>query len=607
MRAPTSFGPSSELDLVDLGIVGDTRTAALVGPGGTVDWLCLPRFDREPVFGGLVGGADAGSFTIAPAGRDWHVVDRRYRPSSAVLETVWSVPGGEAVLAEGMVPEVQGRLLPPTLFVRRLDVRGVSVEVNVTFRPRTRIGGRELKVRRRDHMTVCTWGSLAIGLTSTHGDAIAPNEPLTIEVHPGEPLVLALSVAEAEPLVRVDPRRAMELLDEADRWWREWSLGIGDDGPFRPMVTRSAITLRLLTYAPSGAPVAAPTTSLPEEIGGTRNWDYRFAWARDASIGVSAFLGLGRTHEARAFLYWLLHAGRLSRPHLPCMFTLDGTTVPDESVVEGWPGFRSSPPVRIGNSAARQHQLDAYGWVVDAVWNYVQAGGTLFAELWRMVSDLTDTVASRWSEPDAGIWEVRGAERHYVHSKLMAWLALDRSVRLAGRHRTRPGRLARWRHERDRLAIELRANGIDHDRGRYRRAYGADDLDAAVLMLPVIGFDDPTSPIVNRTIDAIAEELGAGGPLLYRYPPGADGLDGGEGAFLVCSFWWAQALATAGRLDEAGSLIDDLVELATPLGLFGEEVDPSSGTQLGNFPLAFSHATFLQAVSSLNRPSTPLA
>ncbi len=602
MSPSEPFGPSTALGIADLGLVGDTRTAALVGPGGTVDWLCLPRFDREPVFGALVGGPDAGVFTVAPAGERWNLADRRYRTRSAILETTWSVPSGEVVLTEGMLPEVQGRLLPSTLFVRRVEARGAPVELTVTYRPRTRVAGRDRRVSQRHGALTATWGGLAVGLTSTLGPELVPDDPVTVTVEPDAPLVLVLTVAEAEPLVHVEPDAAWELLEEADRWWHGWCDGIGESNGFQDAVIRSAITLRLLTYAPSGAPVAAPTTSLPEEIGGGRNWDYRFAWARDASIGMSAFLGLGRTNEAHAFLYWLLHAGRLSRPNLKCMFTLDGTRVNNETVVEGWPGFRDSPPVRVGNSAADQHQLDAYGWVVDAAWNYTQAGGTLFNELWRMVAGLTDAVADRWSDPDAGIWEVRGPERHYVHSKLMAWLALDRAVRMAGGQRIRSSRLQRWCRERDRLTQELRTEGVDHERNRYRRSYGADDLDAAVLLLPVVGFEEPESPIVAHTIDAIAEELSAGGPLLYRYPPGADGLEGGEGAFLVCSFWWAQALATSGRTDEARALLDDLIGLATPIGLFGEEVDPSTGDHLGNFPLAFSHATFLQAVSSLDQP-----
>jgi GH15 family glucan-1,4-alpha-glucosidase len=603
MREPPD--PKEPVSIDDLGLIGDTRTAALVGPGGTVEWLCLPRFDSEPVFGRLVGGPAAGVFTIEPAAADWRVLRRRYRPRSAVLETVWAVGSGQVTLTEAMLPEVTGRLLPPTLLVRRVEVQGDPVDVTVTFGPRGRVAGTGRATSRRQDMLVVSWGRLAIALTSTIGDRMAVDKPVTVTVSSGVPLVFALSVADGEPLVRVEPMAASRLLDEVDRWWQGWCVGIGDSHPFHEAVARSAITLRLLTYAPSGALVAAPTTSLPEEIGGTRNWDYRFAWARDASIAMSSFLCLGRTHEARSFLYWMLHAGRLSRPNLACMFTLDGAPVADETVLDGWPGYRDSPPVRVGNSAGGQHQLDAYGWVVDAVWNYGEAGGEIFAEMWRMVAGLADTVAARWSQPDAGIWEVRGPERHYVHSKLMAWVTLDRTVQMASGRRVRASRLARWQRERARLAESLRTEGIDHDRQRYRRSYGASDLDAAVLLLPVVNFEEPNSPIVRRTIDAIADELGAGGPLLYRYPPGADGLDGGEGAFLVCSFWWVQALATTGRTDEAMDLLGQLVEIATPLGLFGEEVDPTTKSYLGNFPLAFSHATFLQAAASLGELSSP--
>ena len=511
--------PSAEVAIEDLGLVGDTRTAALMGPAGTVEWMCLPRFDSEPVFGSLVGGPRAGMFTVAPADPAWRLTDRRYRDGSAVLETTWSVGSSEVVLTEGMLPELGRRLLPASLLVRRVEVRGDPVEMAVCYSPRRLIGGRNRLTRNGSGMLVSSWGRLAIGLTTSSDAEIRPDETVMVTVAPEKPLVLALSVADGEPIVRVDPAQASDLLEEADRWWRDWSRGVGDGNPFQHHMARSAITLRLLTYAPSGAPVAAPTTSLPEELGGTRNWDYRFAWARDASIGMSALLNHGRTDEASAFLYWMLHAGRLSRPNLAAMFTLDGTTVDDETVVEGWPGYRNSPPVRVGNSAGGQHQLDAYGWVIDAVWNYTRAGGKVFREVWRMVSGLADTVAARWDEPDAGIWEVRGDERHYVHSKLMAWLALDRAVRMADERRTRSSRVERWRQERDRLAKDLRDKGVDKDRNRYRRSYGADDLDAAVLLLPVVGFEPIDAPIVGNTIDAIAKELGAGGPLLYRYPP----------------------------------------------------------------------------------------
>jgi GH15 family glucan-1,4-alpha-glucosidase len=584
----------------DYALLGDTRTAALVSSDGSVDWMCVPRFDGTPLFGRLVGGQEAGRFQIAPAGRA-RLAERRYREHTTTVLTRWQTPTGSLLLAEAMIAEVAGRLLPTTVLVRRLTA-DVDVEAIIDFDPR--LGEHHLRPRVRPHSGggVCTWGSLAVGIDCDPPLRLKPGQPSTVTVRPEHPVTIVVAIAHREPLVHLDPAHAWSLVRDDEARWRRWVAGISDEIPFRDAVVRSLLTLRLLTYSPSGAPVAAPTTSLPEQLRGPRNWDYRFAWPRDASIGVSAFLGVGKQAEARGFLGWLLHASRLERPRLPVLLTVDGRHSPHERVLHGWPGYAASTPVRVGNAAAHQHQLDGYGWVIDAAWAYVQSGGRLNSETWRAMQAFADLVARDWAEPDSGIWEVRDRPTHYTHSKLMGWLALDRALRIADSHRTTNRRRARWRHARDALTSQITREGYNPTLGSYTRSYGSTDLDAALLVLPLIGIDDPRAPRVMDTVDAVRSQLAAGEGLLHRYPPGRDGLRGGEGAFLPCSFWLAQALALTGRSSEAEHLLQQLLHRATPLGLYAEEMDPDTGAHLGNFPQALTHASLVQAALALRAP-----
>jgi GH15 family glucan-1,4-alpha-glucosidase len=390
-----------------------------------------------------------------------------------------------------------------------------------------------------------------------------------------------------------------------DDRWRAWGQGLSDTGPYGNAVLRSLTTLRLLTYSPSGAPVAAATTSLPEVTGGSRNWDYRFAWPRDAAFGIGAFVGVGEVGEARAFLFWLLHASRLDRPRLRPVLTLDGKPVPPEVELEDWPGYRGSRPVRLGNDAGRQHQLDTYGWVVDAAYLLVQAGQPLNRETWRVIAGFADYICGHWSEPDAGIWEVR-TPAQFVHSKMLGWLALDRAARLAGTgYRVSRRRLERWRQQQDTIAATVLDHGFARDRNTYVRSYGSNELDAALLVLPLLGIDQRTPQRVLGTIGAIRRALDAGNGLIYRYPRGRDGLEGDEGAFLPCSFWLVQALAKTGQVDEAARLFEKLLSHGNELGLFGEEVDADTGETIGNYPQALTHATVVQAALALRDAMKP--
>jgi GH15 family glucan-1,4-alpha-glucosidase len=590
--------PQAEAPIGDYGLLGDTRTAALVSSAGAIDWLCVPRFDGEPLFGRLVGGPPAGTFRVGPA-RPLPVVERRYRPHTATLETTWAEGGCRLTLTEAMVAEVAGRLLPATLLVRRLSAEGGPVDAIIEFDPRLGAQHRSPRVRHCGAAVVCEWGSLAVSLACTPDVTVEPGRPTSTTVIVDRPVTLVLAVAHREPLIHVDPAAAWDLLVGDEARWRDWTAEIDQWLPFRDAVVRSLLTLRLLTYSPSQAPVAAPTTSLPEDPGGVRNWDYRYVWPRDASIGIAAFLEVGKLDEARGFLAWLLHASRLQRPRLPALLTLHGRHAPRERELGGWVGYAGSVPVRVGNGAADQHQLDGYGWVVDAAWVLEQAGQHLYSETWRAMRGFADLVARRWHEPDAGIWEIRGDAAHHVHSKLMGWLALDRALRIADTHRLPARQRRRWQSARDAIAAEVRARGFDPTRASYTRSYGSAELDAALLVLPLLGVEDVDSPRVHGTIDAIRNELSADGPLLYRYPPGRDGLPSTEGAFLPCSFWLVQALARTGQGAEAVELFQTLLDHASPLGLYAEEMDPVTGAHLGNYPQTLTHAALIQAALAI--------
>ena len=598
MRQPHPSSDRGLPPIADYGLIGDTRTAALVSADGAIDWLCVPSFDGDPLFGRLVGGPQAGTFRLGPARRS-RQSRRRYHPASTTLETTWDTSTGRLVLTEGMVAEVAGRLLPTTLLVRRLKAEGGPVEAAIDFDPRLGERHSPPKAQRRGAALICQWGSIAAAVQVTPRLPLDPGRPVRVTVTPGQPVTVVLAIASREPLIHIDPDAAWTALLDDERRWQAWSSQIEGDLPQRDAVVRSLLTLRLLTYSPSGAPVAAPTSSLPEQPGGVRNWDYRFAWPRDASTGIGAFLGVGKTDEARLFMAWLLHATRLDRPRLPVLLTLHGKHPPAERALKTWPGYAHSRPVRFGNGAADQHQLDGYGWVLDGAWLLTRAGQRLYSETWRAMRGFADQAARRWMEPDAGIWEIRGDAAHHVHSKLMAWLALDRALRIAAELGVSGRRRRWWQTQRDAIAAEVTSHGFNTSKASYTRSYGSDDLDAAVLVLPLLGIEPPGSPRVDSTIDAISRELRASGPLLYRYPPGQDGLAGTEGAFVPCSFWLVQALAKTGRQIEAAERFAELLALGSPLGLYAEEIDPTSRQHLGNYPQALTHAALVQAALAL--------
>ena len=592
-----SAGTSS---IGDHALLGDTRTAALISIHGEIDWMCVPSFDRDPIFGTLVDPEHGGVFSLSFA--ETNMVERSYVDGSALLETITHTSTGVARTTEGMVANVSNTLLPQNLLIRRVECLGGHVQLDVKFDPRMGLPGRVADRVRHipGHAAlICEWGSIAVCLQSDPVLSLEPGVATSLELDQGNVATFTVAIADRGPVALVPPAQVKQLLTSAIDWWQGWSRAIDYEGPHRDAVVRSLLTLRLLTYSPSGAPVAAPSTSLPEEIGGSRNWDYRYSWPRDAAIGLAAFLATGDSKVADSFMHWLLHASRLSRPRVRVLYDIYGKKTPPERVIDGVSGHSASSPIRVGNAADDQHQLDVYGWIVDAAFLRDTSGGTLHSEMWRALAGFADLVCDLWHEPDAGIWEVRGSPEHYVHSKLMGWLALDRAARIANKHRVKPARLRRWLHERDAIAQEVRQEGVDHQRGTFVGRYGDKALDASLLLLPELGFEPPGSSLITGTIDAVREDLEIEPGLLYRYPPGTDGLEGKEGAFLPCSFWLVQALARTGQLEEASSIFERVLGYANDVGLFSEELGPSNKEALGNFPQALTHAALVQAAVTL--------
>jgi GH15 family glucan-1,4-alpha-glucosidase len=606
---PADANPAAYTPIRDYALIGDCRTAALVSRGGSIDFLCLPRFDGAPVFAALLDSGRGGRFQAGPAGESRS--RRRYLERTNGLETLHETDGG--VLRTVDVMSVAGEedrrreTAPEHEVLRCLECVAGEVEVEVGCDPRLPWGSGVPRLRRRGALGV-TWeiGDQLLALRSEvplGPDPLRPGAWGRERLTAGERRYVSLSSATAEPAVFLPlGDAAAARLARSLRWWEEWSAGCVYAGPWAGEVLRSLLTLKLLTYAPSGAIVAAPTTSLPEEIGGSRNWDYRYCWLRDTSWTLTAFFDLGLAEEGQAFFSWLLYATRVrSAPHLRILnvlYDVYGRTRQSEREVPWLAGYAGSRPVRIGNGAAGQLQLDVFGEVVLAACEYVERGGSLDPLEARLLRQLGDTVRRLWRQPDEGIWEKRSGRFHHTYSKAMCWVALDRLLRLAGRGLVR---LPVAEYERDRAALRhtIETTGWSERLGSYVDVLGGGDVDASLLLLGLRGYDDPArSPRLLSTLQAVRRRLERGG-LLYRYAAGSDGLPGGEAAFGICSFWLTEFLARAGRLDEARSSFDHALGYANDLGLYGEEIDPQSGAALGNFPQAFTHVGLISAALAI--------
>jgi GH15 family glucan-1,4-alpha-glucosidase len=575
--------------------IGDGRTVALVARDGSVDWLCLPELDSPSVFAGLLDARRGGRFSLAPEGP--FEINRRYLPETNVLETTFTTPDGTVRLTDAML--LPGTELSPQRELAR-RVEGLSGRVPLRWRLEPRFGyaERSVRIEWRGGAPVASAGEDAVAVRSW--DAGEPElRPDAVEgrfeIGQGASALISLSAAHQEPLVFPCRDQVERRLETTIRFWRAWSTQRNYRGPWREAVIRSALALKLLVHAPSGAIAAAATTSLPEEVGGERNWDYRFCWVRDSAFTLAALLALGCAPEAEAFFWWLLHASQLTSPRLQVLYRLNGGDRSPERALT-LEGYRSSRPVRVGNGAARQDQLDIYGDLLEAARMYVDAGGTLDRDTGRRLAGIADLTCRIWRRPDSGIWEVRSEPVHFTHSKMMCWIALDRALRLADARQIPSAHAARWRREAEAVHEFVETRCWSDRRRSYVRVAGGEELDAALLLGVVLGYRASDASRLPATVEAVRRQLGRGA-LLYRYT-GEDGLHGREGAFLCCSFWLAEALARCGRLDEATALMDHLLTLANDVGLYAEEIDPQTGEFLGNTPQALVHLALINAAVS---------
>jgi GH15 family glucan-1,4-alpha-glucosidase len=596
----------------DYGAIGNLRTVALVSRGGSIDWCCFPQLDSGSVFAAILDHRKGGRFRVAPAegsGRG----NQRYVERTNVLETFWDTPGGRLTVTD-LMPirgSIVGTCDPPSApcIFRLIRAEGAPCDVVVEWSPRFDYARAETRIEQAADGAVATAGDDRLSLQGlrgdmsvTEGDDGKPVLRARFTLSDGETVPLLLRHGSDAPGWSLDEWRQAH--DQTCAAWLAWAEshdeGVAREfaGEWQPLLERSGLALKLLTYPLTGAIAAAATASLPEEIGGVRNWDYRYTWIRDASFTAQALVAIGHRQEAIDFLDW---AERVSMqqengdPELKLMYTLDGVSDIPEHELDHLEGYRCSQPVRIGNKASGQFQLDIYGELLDAAWELARLGVEPGEREWRFLTKVADAACRRWQEPDYGIWEVRSEPQHFVYSKLMVWVALDRALRLAEKFDL-SGDLDRWRGTREAVRESILENGYDEERGSFVQAYGTTALDAANLLIPSVGFLPFDDPRVQGTIDASLEELTENG-LVYRYRTEAtgDGIEGSEGAFGLTTFWMIDALAMSGRLDEAREMFDGVARRANHVGLYSEEFDPDSGAFLGNFPQAFTHIGFINS------------
>ncbi|MBN1209193.1 MAG: glycoside hydrolase family 15 protein [Myxococcaceae bacterium] len=587
----------------DYALLGDCHSAALVGRDGAIDWACFPRFDSPAVFCRLLDVRRGGTFRVGPE-RPFQS-SRRYLDDTNVLVTTFTTPTGVLELTDCM-PIRRGREHSPSVgtrysLLRRLRCLGGQVPTRVVVAPRFEYGAFVPRIRLTSPLTAeLVGGADALWVTATrplvaYDNALRARWLLRAGDEAWVEAAWSSSLAERTPEQMPSLPMLRQRLEDTVAFWREWLSQCAYEGAYAPQVRRSALVLKALTYVPSGAIIAAPTTSLPEDPGGVRNWDYRYTWLRDTALTLISLILLGYQQEAISFRHWLLRttAGRVE--DIQIMYDIRGHRLLPEVELGHLEGHRGSRPVRIGNGAVKQLQLDVFGELLEAAWLYTKTGGPLTPPSWAFLRELVEAVCQRWRAPDQGLWEIRDEPRHFLHSKLQCWVALDRAVRIA-RARRFPAPVGRWVRERELIREYLLREGQRH--GWFPQAVGSDRADASVLLLPALGFLPAIHPLMSRTVEVVRQRLEKDG-LLYRYHA-PDGVGGGEATFLLCSFWLHDVLVHSGRMQEAEALLRHLLSLANDVGLYAEEAVPGTGEAMGNFPQAFTHMALVASCAQLS-------
>lgn len=590
-------------EIQDYGIIGDSRSAALVSREGSIDWLCWPRFDKPAIFAALLDQERGGYWRISPVRRA--SIERHYVPDSNVLETHFSDHSGTVILTD-LMPSGAVRcprsnaLLPDHEIIRKATCVAGELELEIEFLPMAEYGKRAVQIRKFGNLGLrmlvgrgVYWLRSSVALAISDGSAHA-----RVVLRAGESARFSFTYSEEAPAVLppLDPSLD-DRISQSVSHWQQWGRNITYDGVYRNEVMRSALALKLLSFAPSGAMIAAPTTSLPERLAGDLNWDYRYCWLRDASLTIRALLELGYWDEAEGFLDWMLQATRLTQPKLMILYSVYGDKAPTERELEYLSGYRGSRPVRIGNAARDQLQLDVYGEVIDAAAQFAFHGGQVDREMQRVLIGFGNYVAENWDQPDEGIWEPRSEPQNHTHSRLLCWTALDRLTRLTERGMLRGAPIEHYKKHCDSIRQQIENRAWNEQLQSYVSVLEGDQLDASLLLLSWYGFEQAGSPRMRGTYEAIRRQLGTPEGLLYRYKRGCS-----EGTFAICSFWEAEYLALGGgSLDDAHRLLGQLMKYGNDLGLYGEEIDANTGITLGNFPQAFTHVGLIGAALSIRQ------